>query len=60
MSTTDRRGNASVSESRSRPAAAERGLVHRLLGFFAGAHYDTIAARQNRRPIQTWTPNGWC
>ncbi|NVO12590.1 MAG: hypothetical protein HXX10_00995 [Rhodoplanes sp.] len=60
MSTTERRASASASENRSRPAAAERGLIHRLLGLFAGAHYDTVAARKNPRPIQTWTPNGWC
>jgi hypothetical protein len=60
MSTTDRRASAATSGRRSRPDAAERGLLQRLLGLFASAHYDTVAARKNPRPIQTWTPNGWC
>lgn len=59
MSTTDRRTIASASASHSRAVAGERGLFHRLLGVFAGAHYDTAVARKNPRPIQTWTPNGW-
>lgn len=41
-----------------RPVSFGR-LLLGLLDRFRGAHYDTIAARQNRRAIATWTPNGW-
>ncbi|MBI5114112.1 hypothetical protein [Rhodoplanes serenus] len=29
-------------------------------GIFGDAHYVPPAVRNERRPIKTWTPGGWC
>lgn len=43
------------------PATGRRlGAFRKILQVFGPAPYDTPVARQNRRPIQTWTPAGWC
>jgi len=60
MSTLDRRSRPSSDEGGARSAEPTRSLLARLIDVFGSAHYDTIAARKNRRPITTWTPAGWC
>lgn len=60
MTLFELRGPAEMAEGASRRLPISLGaLLLGLLDRFRGAHYDTIAARQNRRPIATWTPNGW-
>ncbi|MBK5961046.1 hypothetical protein CCR97_22985 [Rhodoplanes elegans] len=59
MTLFELRGPAELVETESRRPVSLGRLLLGLLDRFRGAHYDTIAARQNRRPIATWTPNGW-
>ncbi|RAI42437.1 hypothetical protein [Rhodoplanes roseus] len=53
-------GSASMVERSSRPSETLVSVLLRLIDRLGGAHYDTVAARKNPRPLDTWTPNGWC
>lgn len=52
-------GDASLLGEAARPSETLTSRFLRLLDHLGGAHYDTIAVRNNRQPIRTWTPTGW-